>query len=209
MKRCKCDRATLREEIVEKAAEAFLKSGIKTVRMDDIANSLSISKRTLYELFSDKEQLLMEVFRLLDGRENRYISEIASRTDNVLEVIFAFYKRKLGELANTNPAFLRDLRKYPKTLNLIREARKKADAAALTYLNKGVKQGIFRSDVNFEIINQATLMQLEMMIYSDLTESYPLDEIYGEITVLHMRGIMTETGLKMLDDFLCSEKENL
>ena len=105
MKRCKCDRIVLREEVVEKAAEAFLESGIKMVRMDDIANSLSISKRTLYELFSDKEQLLMEVFRLLEQRENEYISKIASGTDNVLEVIFAFYKRKLGELANTNPAF--------------------------------------------------------------------------------------------------------
>lgn len=209
MKRGKCDRITLREEIVEKAAEAFLKYGIKIVRMDDIANSLSISKRTLYELFSDKEQLLMEVFRLFDKRMTEYMGEIASRADNVLEVIFAFYKRKLGELANTNPAFLRDLRKYPKIINYIRESRKMADAAAFAYFKKGIEQGIFRDDINFEIINQATFMQLEMLIYSDLTESYPLDEIYGETTVLYMRGITTEKGLKMVDDFLRSVKENL
>lgn len=208
MKRGKCDRITLREEIVEKAAEAFLKYGIRIVRMDDIANSLSISKRTLYELFGDKEQLLMEVFRLFDKRMTEYMGEIASRADNVLEVIFAFYKRKLGELANTNPAFLRDLRKYPKIINYIRESRKMADAAAFAYFKKGVEQGIFRDDINFGIINQATFMQLEMLIYSDLTESYPLDEIYGETTVLYMRGITTEKGLKMVDDFLRSVKEN-
>ena len=86
------------------AAEAFQKDGIRVVRMDDIANSLSISKRTLYELFSDKEQLLMEVFRLLNKRTADYMGEIASRADNVLEVIFAFYKRKMDELGSTNPA---------------------------------------------------------------------------------------------------------
>ena len=52
-------------------------------------------------------------------------------------------------------------------------------------------------------------MQLEVLIYSDLTESYPLDEIYREITILHMRGIITEKGLKMVDDFLHPVKENL
>ncbi len=209
MKRVKCNRETLREEIVEKAAEAFLKNGIRVVRMDDIANSLSISKRTLYELFSDKEQLLMEVFCLLNKRTTEYMSEIASRADNVLEVIFAFNKRKMDELGSTNPAFLRDLRKYPKVINYVRESHKNADKEAFAYFKKGIEQGIFRADINFEIINQATLMQLEMLIYSDLTESYPLDEIYGEITVLHMRGITTEKGLKMVDSFLRSVKENL
>ena len=84
-----------------------------------------------------------------------------------------------------------------------------ADAEAFAYFKRGVEQGIFRSDINFDIINKATLMQLEMLIYSDLTESYPLDEIYREITILHMRGIITEKGLKMVDDFLHPVKENL
>lgn len=151
----------------------------------------------------------MEVFRLLNKRTADYMGEIASRADNVLEVIFAFYKLKMDELGKTNPAFLRDLRKYPKVINYIRESHKMADAEAFAYFKRGVEQGIFRSDINFEIINKATLMQLEMLIYSDLTESYPLDEIYREITILHMRGIITEKGLKMVDDFLYPVKENL
>ena len=151
----------------------------------------------------------MEVFRLLNKRTADYMGEIASRADNVLEVIFAFYKRKMDELGSTNPAFLRDLRKYPKVINYIRESHKMADAEAFAYFKRRVEQGIFRSDINFEIINKATLMQLEMLIYSDLTESYPLDEIYREITILHMRGIITEKGLKMVDDFLHPVKENL
>ena len=61
--------------------------GIKAVHMDDIASSLSISKRTLYELFGDKEELLLEVFRFYRRCMNEYMQEIASSANNVLEVI--------------------------------------------------------------------------------------------------------------------------
>lgn len=207
VKRNRCNRDVLREQVIETAAAAFSKSGIKNVRMDDIASLLSISKRTLYELFSDKEQLLKEVFLFHQRETAAYMTKIISGADNVLEIIFAFYKRKLSELGQTNPAFLRDLRKYPKVIDFMKEARKKTDETAFAYFQQGVKQGIFRSDINFDIINQATFMQLEMLIYSDLTYSYPLSEIYSEITTLHMRGITTEKGQKMVDDFLASMKE--
>lgn len=106
-----------------------------------------------------------------------------------------------------NPQFLRDLRKYPKVLEFIREEQRSSDAAALNHFNEGVKQGIFREDINFEIINQAMSMQLDLIIHSDLSENYPLSDIYREITFLHMRGITTEKGRKMVDAFLCDVRE--
>lgn len=133
--------------------------------------------------------------------------EVTTRTENVLEVIFAFYKRKLSELCNLNPQFFRDLRKYPKVLDYMREERKKCDSAILKYFNRGVEQGIFRPDINFDIINQAMVMQMDLLIYSDMLESYPLVEIYSEITLLHMRGITTRKGSEMVDAFLCQMKE--
>lgn len=121
VRRTKNDKELLRKQIVDAASRAFTKSGIRSVRMDDIAFSLSMSKRTLYELFHDKEQLLMEVIRMHRQEMNEYIIEIASKADNALEVIFAFYRRKSKELYELNPQFLRDLRKYPKVLEFIRE----------------------------------------------------------------------------------------
>mgnify|MGYP004714438603 CR=1 FL=1 len=97
VKRNKCDRAELRKRVILEASRAFAKSGIKNVHMDSLACALSISKRTLYELFCDKEQLLLEVFAMHQQEMSTYISEVASRAENALEVIFAFYKRKLNE----------------------------------------------------------------------------------------------------------------
>ncbi len=107
------NREELKMRIVDTAAKAFKRSGIKAVHMDDIAGSLSISKRTLYELFGDKEQLLLEVFSFYRQRVNQDMQEITSRAENVLEVILTFYERKVNELCQVNPLFFRDLRKYP------------------------------------------------------------------------------------------------
>lgn len=70
-----------------------------------------------------------------------------------------------------------------------------------------IEEGIFRNDINFAIINQAMSMQMEMLIYSDITENYPISEIYSEVTFLHMRGITTPKGMQMVDAFLQSVKE--
>ena len=171
VKRNKQDKEELRERIVGAATLAFTKSGVRNVRMDDIAVSLSISKRTLYELFRDKEQLLLEVMKCYWQEMSNYMAEVISRTENVLEIIFAFYMRKVDELCAINPAFLRDL-------------------------------GIFRDDINFRIINEAMLMSMDLLIYSDIIEDYSLSEIYSEVTFLHIRGIATEKGMKMVDAFL-------
>ncbi len=198
----------MKQRIVLAAESAFTKSGIRNVRMDDLAVSLSISKRTLYELFRDKEQLLLEVVRCHWQDMSDYMAEIISRTEDVLEIIFAFYKRKMEELCSLNPSFLRDLRKYPSVLEFLWEKQKVSDEVAYRYFRKGMEQGIFRDDINFKIINEAMLMSMDLLIYSDIVEEYPLNEIYSEVTFLHIRGITTEKGLRLVDAFWDSMKKS-
>lgn len=133
---------------------------------------------------------------------SNYMAEVISRTENVLEIIFAFYMRKVDELCAINPAFLRDLRKYPLVLDFLVEKQKLSDEVAFRYFQKGMEQGIFRDDINFRIINEAMLMSMDLLIYSDIIEDYSLSEIYSEVTFLHIRGIATEKGMKMVDAFL-------
>lgn len=201
------NREELKERIVNTASDAFKKMGVRAVHMDDIASSLSISKRTLYELFGDKEQLLLDVFSFYRQRVNKEMQEIAFSAENVLEVILTFYERRFNELCNVNPLFFRDLRKYPKVLEFIHEEQRRTDADAVSYFQKGIDQGIFRSDINFQIVNQTMAMQMDLLIYSDITVHYPLAEIYSEITILHMRGITTEKGYRMVDEFLKNLRE--
>ena len=118
-RRKRTDKKMIRMQVIKAAAEAFSEKGIKNVRMDDIASSLSISKRTLYELFSDKEELLVEVVRIHREEVKNYMANIASKADNVLEVIIGFYEMTIDEFKHTNRYFFEDIKKYPKVVEFL------------------------------------------------------------------------------------------
>ena len=105
------DKTVVKEHIVLAAAKSFAQKGVKTVRMDDIAAGLSISKRTLYELFHDKEDLLLDVMKLHREEMQEYMTQVASKAENVLEVLLKFFQRSAQEFQNTNRKFFEDIEK--------------------------------------------------------------------------------------------------
>ncbi|WP_455674274.1 TetR/AcrR family transcriptional regulator [Phocaeicola sp.] len=202
------DKTVVKEHVVAAAAKAFMEKGVKTVRMDDIAAGLSISKRTLYELFHDKEDLLLDVVKLHREEMQKYMEGIASKAENVLEVILCFYQRSAQDFQNTNRKFFEDMEKYPKVVAYIAESRRENLDAAMEFYQKGVNQGIFRKEVNYDIVRAMVSEQMDILVSSELCKSYSLAEIYETVVFMHMRGISTEKGLKIVDDFLQNLKGN-
>ena len=88
------NRVELRDRIIVKATEAFTSHGIKSITMDDIATSLGISKRTLYEVFEDKETLLKEVILKNEEDKNEFLENLLAESTNVLEVILVCFQKK-------------------------------------------------------------------------------------------------------------------
>lgn len=198
----------VKEHVIAAAAKAFMQKGVRMVRMDDIAASLSISKRTLYELFHDKEDLLLDVMKLHREGMHEYMTQVASEAENVLEVILKFYQRSALDFQNTNRKFFEDIEKYPKVMTYINESRKENLDSAMEFYRKGVDQGIFRNDVNYDIVQAMVSEQMGLLLRSGICKSYSPAEIYETVVFMHMRGISTEKGLKIVDDFLLNLKEN-
>ena len=90
-------RPELRERIIDTAVEAFSAHGIKSITMDDIATSLGISKRTLYEVFSDKETLLEECILKGQKEGDEFLKNVLATSGNVLEVLLKFYQRSIEQ----------------------------------------------------------------------------------------------------------------
>ena len=107
-------RVELRERIITAATEAFTSKGIKSITMDDIAAALGISKRTLYEVFSDKESLLKECILKAQADRDKYLQKIFEQSHNVLEVILAVFQKSIEVFHQTNKRFFEDIKKYPK-----------------------------------------------------------------------------------------------
>lgn len=195
-------REELKDRIIETALEAFTTHGIKSVTMDDIAASLGISKRTLYEVFQDKESLLTECILKHHEEIKVFLSEILANSKNVLEVILACYQRSIESFHRTNKRFYEDIKKYPKVHNLLKKHRERDSDSKIKFFKMGIRQGIFRDDVNFAIVNLLLHEQLDLLMNTDVCNKYSFLEVYEAIMFTYIRGISTEKGARVLDDFI-------
>lgn len=195
-------RAELKERIIERAMQAFKKHGIKCITMDDIAASLGISKRTLYEVFANKEMLLEEC--ILKERENthRYVHAILGTSAHVLEVLLKLYLRSIENFHSTHKNFFEDIKKYPKAYELLKNDKNHDSVEVINFFMEGVKQGIFRDDINFSIVNLLVHEQIDLLINSNICEKYSFLEVYESIMFTYLRGISTEKGARELENFI-------
>lgn len=195
-------RPELRERIVETAFEAFTAHGIKSITMDDIANSLGISKRTLYEVFSDKESLLEECILKEQKEGDDVIKEVLATSKNVLEVLLKCYQRSIEKFHITNKKFFEDIKKYPKAYELLTRHRDHDSEETIRFFKTGVDQGIFRDDVNFSIVNLLVREQVDVLMNTDICKKYSFLEVYESIMFTYLRGISTEKGARELETFI-------
>ena len=196
------DKQQLKEKVAQVAAVAFMQKGIKNVKMDDVAAELGISKRTLYELFSDKEELLLDVVKLHRKEMKNYMISVAEKAENVLEIIMSFYIRTTEDFQTTNILFFEEIKKYPQVTKFLEDGRKENAVSAVDFYKKGVEQGIFREDVNYEIVQEMIHGQMDMLIHNDIRKTYSMVEIFKTVVIMHLRGITTEKGLSIVDEFL-------
>lgn len=196
-------RTELKKRIVETAMQAFKAHGIKSITMDDIAFSLGISKRTLYEVFANKEMLLEECILKEREETKAYIRDTLGTSAHVLDVLLKLYLRSIERFHTTHRSFFEDLKKYPKAYELFKSDKKHDSAEAISFFERGVEQGIFRDDINFAIVNLLVHEQVELLLNSNICEKYSFLEVYESIMFTYLRGISTEKGARELEKFIC------
>lgn len=201
-------RAELRERIIMTSTEAFTSKSIKCITMDDIAAALGISKRTLYEVFADKETLLKESILKIQQDRDKYLQEVYEHSSNVLEVILAVFQKSIEIFHKTNKRFFEDIKKYPKVYAMMQDRQDSDSEKTMFFFKSGVEQGIFRSDVNFAIVNLLVREQFDVLLNTDICSEYPFIEVYESIMFTYIRGISTEKGAKVLEDFIQEYRKN-
>ena len=201
------NRSDLRERIVEMANHFFRERGIKGLKMDELAAQLGISKRTLYEVFEDKETLLVACIGQNQRNAELYMQEVLATSQNVLEVILRGYKRSIEMSRNTNSKFIEELHKYPKAYEAMMNRHHKDTQQTIDFFYQGVEQGLFRQDVNFPIFQELVKNWMEMMLTSDILRKYPFQDVFESIILTSLRGISTEKGTKLLDEFIVELKK--
>lgn len=190
--------------IIAGAAELFRTYGIRAVTMDAIATHLGISKRTIYERFHDKDELLFAVMHDMIRKQKEMVEKIMSSSSNVMEAIFTMLRISREHMAAMNPLIGSDLRKYhDAVLQRIKATCDNPDHEnARKMLQAGVAQGIFREEIDVEIISRAVSGLGNLT--SD-TKIFPPDQfsqrdVIRNIMINYLRGISTPKGNSLIQE---------
>jgi AcrR family transcriptional regulator len=190
--------------IVKKAAEVFLRYGIRSVTMDDLCRELSISKKTLYQHVSDKEELILEVLQQHTCEEQDNYARIAEVSRDAVEelLLISFWTQEA--ITKVPPVLIYDLRKYhPKVWQEMLSKDFKGTYNLITHnLQKGIAQGLYRAELPVDIAARVFLAQNEGMVQDHIFPGGNGELLKQGIIVkdnLFIRGIATPEGLARLE----------
>jgi AcrR family transcriptional regulator len=195
-----------KEYIISEADKLFSKYGFKSVTMDDIAKHLGMSKKTIYQHFSDKDELVNIVISAKIASHECTITEGFNNAKNAVEEVF-FAITSMNETLNAmNARLFYDLQKYhPKAwLHFNTFKQNKLRETIANNLKRGVEEGFFRKDLNLEIITQMRLDQVDIIFnpsYQYDNSKHSLAQIMTEITTHFLYGVCSLEGLKYIDTY--------
>jgi AcrR family transcriptional regulator len=194
-----------RQTIVEEAAVMFRTYGIRAVTMDMLASHLSISKRTIYEVFRDKDELLQGVLKWMKEKQAETMKKIFSESENVIEAIFKMLDMMGSHFQNMSPAFQMDMKRYHN--EMFRDADGQVEfpfsSSNSEIIKRGIKEEIFRKDIDVDITNRCLLEVAKMS--NDKTvfppDNYMSKEVVRTFYLNYLRGISTLKGLDLINHY--------
>lgn len=198
-------RDSLKQKIIETALPLFKEHGIKAVKMDDIATVLGISKRTLYEIISDKEHLLFECVKHDTEQQHALFREHAGIAENEMDMLAFYLKEKLRDIGTVNPSYFTEMYKYSGIMNYLRKKSAEQRAQSIGFMKKGIEDGFFRDDLNYEIVHVMSDAAISHVMQTEMYKRYDFKEILRTFIFVHLRGCCTKKGLDYLDAFLEQE----
>lgn len=192
-----------KEEMIEGISDLFLKYGLRSTSMEDICTHLKISKKTLYQFFANKDDVVEQV--MLHRRNNRQVQEDIEKLlqQNALEALLLIRDHVISDYSSRLPANMFDIKKYhPEVYERILQLDIEFSYSALRrLLNNGIQSGYFRKDLNLDIQIYLFTKQMSFLGEPEMISSiqYPMDAIISTIMDNFIRSISTPEGIKELE----------
>jgi AcrR family transcriptional regulator len=194
------------ENILQRVGELYTKYGIKSITMDDVARELGISKKTLYQYVVNKSDLVSKVLDYLLDQKNCDFKDLLSKDLNAIEELLEVGVYIIKSIKDYNPSTQYDLKKYyPELYTKFHDVRKeRMHQAILINIEKGKEQGLYRTELDNEIIAK---IQTSRFIHMSSDEFFDRDEMLKpqyvmELFIYHIRGIANNKGLEVLEKTL-------
>ena len=198
-----------KQKLIEKAGELFMRIGIRSVSMDDIARELGISKKTLYQTVENKEELVQLVLEE-DTRQDLCI--MVGNRHEATDAIDEFLRNSryfIREMRKVSPTAMHDLRKYYPDIwhTQVKAHQDEFHKGVAANLERGMEEGLYRDDIDAEVIANLyvgmTVMVIDRGVFP--AQDRPLSEILRQHSTYHFNGIVNQFGRDRLDHYLKQE----
>ncbi|HVW94872.1 MAG TPA: TetR/AcrR family transcriptional regulator [Mucilaginibacter sp.] len=193
------------ERIIQGGEELFLQGGIKSVTMDDIARHLGMSKKTIYQFFRDKNELVIALVKKKLKEDEEQMADIIARAGNVIEEMINMMKCSEDIFSRINPIVIHDMQKYhPDAWAEFQKFKAEVIISTLEQLlTKGIKQGYIRPDIDVKIMARMRVSQVELGFN---TAVFPIAEfspwkVQYQFLEHFNYGICTLKGYKLLNEY--------
>jgi AcrR family transcriptional regulator len=195
-----------KKEILGRTMNLFFERGIRSCTMDEICAFQRISKKTLYKYFSDKEDLVKSVMASELDRTDKEVKAIMAKGLNAIDESFEISQHVMDNIADLPPLLFYELENYyPEAYKLFENHQNECIRRSMAEnLKKGIAEGLYRSDLNTNIIVSIYLTILYNLLSAKLinTKEYSFSTIYRELFIYHTHGISSRKGLDYLQSKL-------
>lgn len=196
----------LQERILLKGDELFRRFGIRSITMDDIAKQLGVSKKTIYQHYPDKDELVIAMTKLNISRHFNEVEKCCGPASiNAIAEMFAV-NNSVGEMIRSfNPIMFYDLQKYhPKAWLAFREFRNLYVLTKIVEnMQRGIAEGYYRSDVNIEILSRMRIEQVDMTFNYDIypPTEFQFHKVMEELTFHFLYGLVNQKGYELINQY--------
>lgn len=193
------------DDLIKRISELYMKYGIRSVTMDDLARELAISKKTLYQHFKDKEEVVEKVMDYHDQQQHCYIEAFfgpGNDAYNAIDQLIELSRFLSKHMSDVNHSVTYDLQKYYPAIweKTTQGKRDYIFRNLVKNMEAGIQQGLYCSDLNIEIIAKAYVQRMELSANDNFLfdGAYSYQEVFKTLFIYHIRGIANEKGREYL-----------
>lgn len=195
-----------KQQIVTKARDLFMRYGIKSISMDDLARELGMSKKTVYQYVENKADLIQKVFEDHLEEEKQALAKYRSQATNAIDEMIQIARHMIRELRTYSVTVMYDLQKYYRsTWQLLSNVHEQHFFRVIKdNLERGIAEGVYRQGMNPDIVSRLYISKSSSAADQECfpVKDYPVEELFIELINYHLHGIVSQQGRETMEEVL-------
>ena len=201
-----------KDRILEKAHDLFMQYGIRSITMDEIAAQLGISKKTIYQFFTDKDAMVEAVVNEVINRNEEDCRGFSLTAENAVHEIFVAMDFTQEMMKAMNPQIMYDLEKHhPAAFKRLKQYKYQFLFSTIKEnLERGAREEIYRTDLNIDLTTRHRIESAFMPFNQEAfpQNKYPMNQTCQELAILFLHSICNPKGKKLIEKYLNERQKN-